>query len=106
MDNIQFFIYLAIMAVSTYLIRAIPFALSTRKISNTFIRSFLCYIPYAVLSAMTFPAVFYATKNPISAAVGVVIAVILALFKRGLMTVAVAACSGVFITELILRYVV
>ena len=106
MDNLQFFIYLAIMAVSTYLIRAIPFALSNRKIENTFIKSFLLYIPYAVLSAMTFPAAFYATKNPVSATVGVVIAVILALFKRGLMTVAVAACTGVFVTELILRYLI
>lgn len=105
MDNIQFFIYLAIMAVSTYLIRAIPFALASKKIENTFIKSFLCYIPYAVLAAMTFPAVFYATKNPVSATVGVIIAFILALFKRGLMTVAVAACAGVFITEIVLRYV-
>ena len=104
MDNTQFFIYLAIMAISTYLVRAIPFALASRKIENTFIKSFLCYIPYAVLSAMTFPAVFYATKNPITAVVGVVIAVILAIFKRGLMTVAIAACSGVFLTEIILSY--
>ncbi len=104
MDNIQFFIYLAIMALSTYLIRAIPFALSRRKIENTFVKSFLCYIPYAVLAAMTVPAVFFSTKNPISAIVGVIVAVILALFKRGLLTVAVAACAGVFATEIVLSY--
>ncbi len=106
MDNIQFFIYLGIMAGTTYLIRVIPFALARHKINNTFVKSFLTYIPYAVLSAMTIPAVFYATKNPISAAVGVVVAVILALFNRGLMTVAIAASAGVFVTEIILRYLV
>lgn len=103
MDNIQFFIYLAIMAISTYLIRAIPFVLAKTDIKNTFIRSFLYYIPYAILAAMTFPAVFFATKNPISAAVGVVLAVIFALWKKNLLIVSVIACVGVFVTELVLR---
>ena len=55
----NFFLYLLILSGSTYLIRAIPFACVKRTIENTFIRSFLYYIPYAVLAAMTFPAVIY-----------------------------------------------
>jgi len=61
MELKSFFTYLAVMAGSTYLIRAIPFALINKKIENQFIKSFLHYIPFAVLSAMTFPAILYAT---------------------------------------------
>lgn len=104
MDNLQFVIYLAIMAISTYLIRAVPFASASSLIKSSFIKSFLQYIPYAILAAMTFPAVFYATKSPLSALVGVVIAVILALFKQSLLTVAVTACAGVYVAELIMRF--
>ena len=59
----DFWIYLLILAGSTYLVRAIPFAAMRKKIENKFIKSFLYYIPYAVLSAMTLPAAFYATGN-------------------------------------------
>ena len=61
LDMTQFFIYLLILCVSTYLIRVIPFVAIKEKISNRFVQSFLYYIPYAVLTAMTFPAVLYAT---------------------------------------------
>ncbi len=86
----------------TYLIRALPFALITKKIENKTIRSFLYYIPYAVLSAMTVPAVFYATSNPVSALAGFVAAVIFSLRGATLTTVAVIACACVYITELII----
>lgn len=94
-----YFWYLFIIAGSTYLIRAIPFALVKKKIENPFIRSFLFYIPYAVLTAMTIPAVFFATDYVLSAAVGVVVAVLLALKKKSLTTVALFACAAVFIVE-------
>ena len=55
MDTVLFFIYLAVMAGVTYLIRAIPFVLCKGEVKNVFIRSFLTYVPYAVLGAMTFP---------------------------------------------------
>jgi branched-subunit amino acid transport protein len=58
MKNSVFFIYLLILAGSTYLIRVIPFIAIKEKINNSFVRSFLYYIPYAVLTAMTIPAVF------------------------------------------------
>jgi branched-subunit amino acid transport protein len=102
MNTSEFWIYLAIMAGSTYLIRAVPFALVSKKIENRFIRSFLNYIPYAVLTAMTIPAVFYSTSSVVSGYVGLVVAVIFALRGKGLTQVAVAACLGVLLVELLL----
>ncbi|MBQ3081831.1 MAG: AzlD domain-containing protein [Clostridia bacterium] len=101
MNDKGFWIYLLILCGSTYLIRAIPFAAARKKITNTFIRSFLHYIPYTVLAAMTFPAALYATDNVISAAAGLAVGMIFALLGKGLTTVAVVSCLGVFITDLI-----
>lgn len=101
MPNKEFFIYLAILAGSTYLIRAIPFAAVRKKITNPFVRSFLYYIPYTVLAAMTFPASLYATGSIISAAAGLAVAVILAVREKGLTVVAVASCVTAFLVGLI-----
>ena len=95
----EYWIYLLLMAGSTYLIRAVPFALVQRKITNRFLRSFLYYIPYAVLTAMTFPAVLFAAGNVVAATVGFVVAVLFALKGKSLTTVAIAACSAVFLTD-------
>ena len=56
-------------------------------------------MPYTCLMAMTFPAVFYATENVLAAVAGVAVAVALALRKKGLMTVALAASIVVFVVE-------
>lgn len=100
MNNHVFFLYLLILAGSTYLIRVIPFVAIKNKINNRFIRSFLAYIPYAVLTAMTIPAVFYATNWWAGAAAGLIVAVIFALKEKGLTVVAIAACVAVFVVEL------
>ena len=99
-----FFLYLLIMAGSTYLIRVLPFIAIRHKIENRFIRSFLYYIPYAVLTAMTIPAIFTATASVISACVGLAVAVLLALRKCSLTTVALAACLAVYLTELVISW--
>lgn len=99
MELKTFFVYLALMAGSTYLIRAIPFAMVNKKIENQFIKSFLYYIPFAVLSAMTFPAILYATDSIISAAAGFAVAILFAWKGKSLTTVAVAACVVVFLVE-------
>lgn len=91
-----FWIYLLLMAGSTYLIRTVPFAVVKNKIENRFIRSFLHYIPYTVLAVMTFPAAFYATGNLYGATAGVVAAVVLALFGKSLTTVALVSCAVTF----------
>lgn len=106
MDNKSFFIYLLIMAGSTYLIRAIPFAAVKKKIENKFIRSFLYYIPYTVLSAMTFPAALYATGNIIAASLGLIVAIIFAIRGKGLTVVAVAATVTVLVTEIVMTYII
>lgn len=94
-------IYIVLMAGVTYLIRAVPFAFFTKKIKNRFVKSFLYYVPYAVLSAMTFPAILYSTGNMITALCGTVIALILAFLGCSLTTVAVSAAVIVFITSFI-----
>ncbi len=94
--------YIAVMAGVTYLIRMVPFTLFRRKITSRFVRSLLYYLPYAVLSAMTIPAIFYATGNFATALVGTVIALVLAYLKLPLIVVALAAAAGALVTGLIL----
>ena len=100
MNNLQFFLYLLVLAGSTYLIRVIPFVEKKEKINNKYVRSFLYYIPYAVLTAMTLPAALYATSSVISALAGIVVAIILAYRNKSLTVVAIFACLAVYITEL------
>ena len=87
--------YLLVMAVVTYLIRMLPLTVFRKEIKSRFVQSFLTYIPYAVLGAMTFPDVMYSTGNLWTAAAGVVVAVILAWRGKSLLTVALAACCAV-----------
>ena len=94
-------IYIAVMAVVTYLIRMIPFTLFRKKITSHFFRSFLYYIPYAVLSAMTIPAIFYSTGDMVTAAVGTAVAVALAYFNLPLIVVALAASAAALLTGFI-----
>lgn len=105
MNNGKFFLYLFVMAGVTYLVRMIPLTLIKEKIKNRFIISFLHYIPYTVLSAMTVPACFYATGSTISATVGFIIAVIASFFERTLIQVAALSCVGVLLTEVIMNYI-
>lgn len=92
-------LYVAVMALVTYLIRMLPFTLFRKKITSPFWRAFFFYVPYAVLAAMTFPAVFSATLSPWSALCGVAVAAVLALCKRSLTVVALSACLTVFVAE-------
>ena len=94
--------YILVMAGVTYLIRVVPLVLFHKKIENRFVRSFLYYVPYAVLGAMTFPAIFFSTGGIVSGLVGTLVALILAFCRKGLLTVAVSACAAVFLTNLLL----
>lgn len=89
-------VYIFVMAAVTYLIRMIPFTFFRKKIKSRFFRSFLHYIPYAVLSAMTIPAIFYSTGNIITAIAGTAVAVVLAYFNLPLIVVALAAAGTAF----------
>ena len=96
-------LYILVMAVTTYLIRALPLTLFKKPIKNRFLKSFLHYVPVACLTAMTFPAILYATENMISGAVGLAVALVLAYCRRSLILVSVASCAAVFVTEQIIR---
>ena len=96
-------IYLFVAAGITYLIRMVPLVLVKKKIKNKYILSFLYYIPYAVLSVMTFPGIFYSTSSVVSAAIGTAIALVVAFMNKSMVIVAALSSLGVFITELILR---
>ena len=95
------YIYIAIVAITSYLIRVLPLTLIRREIKSTYIKSFLYYVPYVTLAAMTFPAILSATANIWSALAGFIIAVFLAYRDKSLLKVSLFACLGVFIVELI-----
>ncbi|MCQ2468499.1 MAG: AzlD domain-containing protein [Ruminococcus sp.] len=90
-------VYIAVMAVVTYLIRMLPFTFFNKKIKSRFFRSFLHYIPYAVLSAMTIPAIFYSTGNMYTAIAGTVVALVLAFMEKPLIVVALAGSAAAFV---------
>lgn len=93
------YLYVLVMAVTTYLIRALPLTLLKKPIQNRFLKSFLHYVPTACLTAMTFPAILYATDHAISGVIGFGVGIVLALKKKSLIVVAVASCAVVFLAE-------
>ena len=100
-NTLNMFLMVLVMAGVTYLIRMIPFALIRKKIKSVYIKSLLFYMPYAVLSALTFPFVFYSTGNVLAAAIGTAVGLIAALFRRSLLIVAFLSCVAVLIVNYI-----
>lgn len=98
----RIYLYILLMAAVTYLIRALPLTLIRREIKSPFIKSFLYYVPYATLAAMTFPAILTATDHVESSVLGFVVALVLAFNRKSLLTVAGSACLTAFIVELFL----
>lgn len=105
MPELKFLWLLLAMAGVTYLIRVLPLLFIKKQIQSLFIRSFLYYVPYSVLTVMTFPAVFYSTGHVISAAIGTLVALVLAYFKKPLLPVALASCAAVFVSEVFIFYI-
>ena len=102
MDISYLVIGVMIMAGVTYFIRVTPMVMFRKKIENKRIKSFLYYIPYTVLAAMTFPAIFSSTQSQASAIAGCVVGVVLAYFNKGLVAVAVGAASTAFLVQIIM----
>ena len=102
-DSTYVFFGVAIMAAVTYLVRMSPLVFFRREIQNRFIRSFLAYVPYAVLAAMTFPAILYATGTYVSAVAGFIAAVLLAFKRQSLIVVAAGACAAVLFVEVLMQ---
>lgn len=96
------YLYIATMAITTYLIRVLPLTIFRKPIKSRFLRSFLHYVPYACLTAMTFPAILSSTASILSGAAALIVAVVLAFRNKSLVVVAVGASAAVLVTEWIL----
>ena len=104
--TVKLLVYIAVMAGVTYLVRMLPFVIFRKKIESKFIKDFLYYVPYAVLGAMTIPAVIYSTDNVVAAAAGTVTAVILAFKNKSLLVVAIFACVAAFAADFVMGLLV
>lgn len=93
------YIYIACMAIVTYLIRVLPLTLIRREIKNIYIRSFLYYVPYVTLSVMTFPAIMDSTGSQLAGLAALIAAMVLAWRGASLFKVSVACCAVVFVLE-------
>lgn len=93
------YVYVFVMALVTYLIRVIPLTLLRKPIRSRFVKSFLHYVPYACLTAMTFPAILFDTNYVVSAVAALAVAVVLAFRGKSLLAVSLASCAAVFLTE-------
>lgn len=103
--TIKILIYIAIMAGVTYIIRMFPLMVFRKKIKSQFLQSFLFYVPYAVLGAMTFPAILYSTGNIISAVVGLIVALLLAFMGKSLIVVAIFASGFAYLAQWVLYFI-
>ena len=99
------YIYIATMAITTYLIRMLPLTIFRKPIKSTFVRSFLHYVPYACLTAMTFPAILSSTENMLSGAAALVVAVALALKGKSLLIVSLGSSAAVLATEFLMNVI-
>lgn len=111
-DTLYLCLSILTMALVTYLVRMLPLAAIRKKIKSPFLLSFLYYVPYAVLTAMTIPGIFFSTSAEVTAGslaaacVGFAAALVAAFFNRGLLTVAVSACAGVLAAEVVIEYLI
>ena len=96
------YIYFIVAALTIFAIRVLPLTLIKKEINNTFIRSFLYYVPYVTLAVMAFPAIITASSTPVSGAVAFAVAVVVAWIDGNLVKVAAAACVAVYVTELLI----
>jgi hypothetical protein len=92
-------IYIFIMFTVTYMIRVLPLTIIRKKIKNTFIRSFLYYVPYVTLSVMTFPAILNATMSKTAVMISFIAGIVAAWCGANLFKVALLCCILVFIIE-------
>ena len=100
----RIYIYILTMALTTYLIRVLPLTVFRKPIRSRFIRSFLHYVPYACLTAMTFPAIVYDTTYILSGIAALIVGIVLSFRGKSLLTVSLACCGAVFLTERILEF--
>ena len=93
------YLYIAVMALTTYAIRVLPLTLIRKPIKSTFLRSFLYYVPYVTLAVMTFPAIIDATGSTLTAVAALMAAAALSWFGGSLLQVSVLSCAVVFVLD-------
>lgn len=98
----EIYIYILVMALTSFAIRVLPLTLIQTEIKNPLIKSFLYYVPYITLAVMTFPAIIQVTQTPLSGAIALVIGIVLSWFGANLFQVASSCCLSVFVVELLL----
>jgi len=100
---VNIYVYIFTMALTTYLIRVLPMTIFRKPIRSRFLRSFLHYVPYVCLTAMTFPAILSSTASVISGAAALAVGVLLAYRGKSLIVVAVASSGAVLLTEFVMK---
>jgi len=95
------YLYILTMALTTYLIRALPLTIIRRKFKNKFMRSFLYYVPYVTLAVMTFPAILEATDSAIAGLIAAILGIVAAYFGCNTLIVAVVCCVSVYLLNFI-----
>ena len=96
------YIYIIIASIVATLIRVLPTTLIRKQITNTFVKSFLYYVPYVTLAVMTFPAIIEATRSKVAGIIALCVGVVAAWLDWGLFKVAVTCCAVAFVAELFL----
>lgn len=96
------YLYILVMALTTYLIRVLPLTLIRGRIASPFLRSFLYYVPYVTLAVMTFPAIMHATQSPLAGAAAMAAGVVCAWCGLGLLPVSLLCCAAVIVLEFFL----
>ena len=97
------YIFIAVMALTTYFCRVLAFTLVRKPIRNRYVRSFLYYVPYVTLAVMTFPAIVEATRYPVAGMVSLIAGILCAWFGGSLFLVAGSCCLSVFVMEMLLE---
>lgn len=98
---LYFILALVMTAGLTYLIRLLPLLFVRRRIKNKFLKSFLYYVPYVVLSVMAFPAILLSTEHIAAGIAAALVCVFLAYMRRGLITCMIGSVTAALICELI-----
>lgn len=94
--------YVATMAIVTYLIRVLPLTLFNKPITNIYVQSFLYYVPYVTLAVMTFPTILYETNTQLAGFVALIVGIVLAWKDKSLFQVSIACCLVVLAAECII----
>ncbi|MBR2901800.1 MAG: AzlD domain-containing protein [Clostridia bacterium] len=99
------YLYVLVMALTTYLVRMLPLTVFRGRLNNRFIRSFLAYVPITCLAVMIFPSIIYSTAHIISGVMALIVAITVSFKSKSLVLVAISASVTVYLVELLLKII-